>query len=379
MQIAAYSDCSKLDLIEEAWNRLGKQGLFFVPNFSKLRGNLEANGAEFRIVVAIDNSQIMAIACFIYVNGRQEYQIGRRKLFDLPVRVVHLFGSCVVGEPDEDITRQFFDLIIKEGNFDVISVGNIFVDSSLYKAITNLDSGFAWKGTRKEKLWWLIRLPGSFDEYMASLNERTRLHLNRDFLKCAREGMEFRVITRPEEIDGFLRDAWKISQLTYQWNLNSGLRVDETVRPKLNQLAKHGILRGYISYVHGNPCAFGWGELTNSKFLFQQTGYNPQYRKLSPGTALIMTMIRDLIENTDCEVFDFKWGGNDGYKSRLGTVSISCVGMQVAQKYRPYPLLIAAVDQMLHLTKNLVGLVVESGPVKTRLRSVLRRYGIGTF
>ena len=128
MQIAAYSDCSKLDLIEEAWNRLGKQGLFFVPNFSKLRGNLEGNGAEFRIVVAIDNSQIMAIACFIYVNGRREYQIGRRKLFDLPVRVVHLFGSCVVGEPDEDITRQFFDLIIKEGNFDVISVGNIFVE-----------------------------------------------------------------------------------------------------------------------------------------------------------------------------------------------------------------------------------------------------------
>jgi hypothetical protein len=79
-------------------------------------------------------------------------------------------------------------------------------------------------------------------------------------------------------------------------------------------------------FVENKPCAFGWGELAYKRFVFQQTGYDPDYRKLSPGTALMMRMIRDLIEHTDCEVFDFLWGGDEGYKSRLGTVSVGlCV------------------------------------------------------
>jgi Acetyltransferase (GNAT) domain len=379
MKIVGYNKCSELGAIEDAWNHLGKQGLFFVPSFSELRSQLEASGSQFRVLVAVDNLQIIAICCFIYVNEKRHYQIGRTKLFYLPARVVNLFGSCVLGQVSEDIIREFFGLIIKEGGFDLINVGNIFVDSPLYTAITSLHKGIAWRGTRKEKLWWLIRLPGSFDEYIASLRETTRLHITRDCRKFEREAPRFRIMTLPEEVDIFLRDAEKISQVTYQWNLNYGLRIDESARPQLIRLAKNGNLRCYISYLHGKPCAFGWGELTYRKFYFKQTGYDPRYRKLSPGTALIMRMIQDLIEKTNCEVFDFQWGGLDGYKSRFGTVRFSCASMQVAQVYRPYPLLIAALDQMLHLAKNLVGLVVERGPIKARLRSALRRYGVGTF
>jgi hypothetical protein len=104
MRIVSYSDCSELDALEDTWNRLATRGLFFVPSFSELRGHLAASGAKFRLLAAVDNSQTIAIACFIYANSIKSYTIGGQKLFHLPVRVVNLFGSCVVGEPDENTT-----------------------------------------------------------------------------------------------------------------------------------------------------------------------------------------------------------------------------------------------------------------------------------
>jgi Acetyltransferase (GNAT) domain len=379
MEIVIYRNCSELTTLEERWDHLGKQGLYFVPSFPELRNRLEANGCKFRLLAALENSQITAIACFIYGQVSKTYEFASRTLFRLPVKMVDLFGSCVLGEPGETVIRKFFQLIIEEGGFDVINVGRIFVDSPLYKAVNSLDDVVVWQVTRKTQLWWLIKLPDSFDEYISSLRKTARAHITRDYRRFERQAPEFRMMRLPEEVDIFLRDAETISHLTYQWNLNYGLCSDGNTRQKFLRLAENGSLRCYITYVQGKPCAFGWGELNHGKFHFRQTGYDPQYRKLSPGSALILRMIRDLIENTDCKVFDFLWGGDDGYKSRLATFSTSCASIQAAPIYRPYSRLIAGLDQGLNLFKNLAGSIVERGPVKARLRSVLRRYGVGTF
>jgi len=227
MKILSYNNCSELDALENAWERLGAQGLYFVPSFSELRHHLKASGSKFRLLIAVDNSeQIRAIACFVHEVANKDYRVGKIKLFHLPVRVVSLFGSCVLGEAHENIIRVFLEVVIKEGGFDLIDLGHIFVDSPLYKAITNLRGVIAWGVARKERLWWLIRLPGSFDEYIASLRERTRFHLLRDCRRFERKAPDFRVIQFPEEVDAFLRDAEKISRLTYQWRLTFGIRND---------------------------------------------------------------------------------------------------------------------------------------------------------
>jgi hypothetical protein len=380
MEIVCYNKCSDLDAIEDAWNHLGEQGLYFVPSFSELRYQLKASGAQFRLLAATDNSQIKAIACFTYGKATKYYGIASWKLFDLPMQMVTLFGSCVLGEPSEGLVRRFFHHAIEGSNFDLIDVGEIFIDSPLYKAVTSLGGPvIAWRASRKNRLWWFIRMPGSFDEYIASVRERTRGHIVKDYHKFERENPDFRVMQRPEEVECFLRDAEKISRLTYQWKFGQGVHNDENTRQELIRLAENGILRCYVVYLRSNPCAFGWGKLSYGKFLFRKTGYNPEYRKLSPGTALMMRMIRDLIENTNCKVFDFAGGGEDGYKSRLGNVSVSCASIRVAKIYRPYSLLIILLDQTLKLAKNLVGLMIERGPLRKQLRSARRRHGIETF
>lgn len=385
MEFLGYTNCSELGALEDAWDHLSEKELCFVPSFSELRHQLGASGSKFRFCVAIDNSEIVAIACFIYRSVKRSYGIAARTLFNLPVKEVFLFGSCVLGQPSEEVIRRFFQLIIEGPKFDLINVGEVLVDSPLYKVITSLHKGvIAWK-ERKHHLRWLIQLPSSFDEYLASLRASTRMAVTRERRRLEREAPSFRVMQFPDEVETFLRDAEKISRVTYQWHLGYGYRIcnDEGTRERFTRLAKSGILRGYILYLRGKPCAFNWGELSHRTFVWQVTGYDRQYHRLSPGTALLMWMIRDVIENTNCEVFDFKWGSEEGYKSRFGTTSFPCTRMQVAQIYRPYSLLILALDQMLNLPKNvlekLLYLIFRHGALKRRLRSAMHRYGIATY
>jgi hypothetical protein len=384
MEIVSYNNCADLDALGDTWDYLGEKELTFVPSFSELKYQLEAGGYQFRLLVAIDKSQIVSIACFIYnENAIRGYQLAAKKLFDLPVKEVSLFGSCVLGQPSENVIQKFFRLIIEASGFDVINIGQVHIGSPLYNAITSLHHGvIAWR-ERKKRLWWLIRLPGSFDEYMASLRATTRTAISKAHRKLEREDPKFHVVQFPNEVENFLRDAENISRLSYQWNLGYGLCNDESTRQQFMRLAKNGALRCYIVYLRGKPCAFSWGELSHRKFVWHMTGYDPQYRKLSPGTTLLMWMIRDLIENTNCEVCDFKWGEKEGYKSRFATISLSCSRMQVAQIYRPYSLLIVALDQMLNFSKNFVEKLLYAifghGALRQRLRSAMHRYGIATY
>src|SRR5260370_32442244 len=107
MQISVYSSCSELDAVEDAWNRLCKDEFLFVPGFSELRNQLQADTSNFRLLAAVKNSQIIAIACFIYNDVKKEYYIGSKRLFGLPVRSVSLFGSCILGQVNDRIIRDF--------------------------------------------------------------------------------------------------------------------------------------------------------------------------------------------------------------------------------------------------------------------------------
>ena len=383
MEIVSYSNCLELDSLANAWGRLSEKELIFIPSFSELRYRLGAGGSKFRILVARDNSQIVAIACFVYTTAIRSYGIAARKLFDLRTKEVSLFGSCVLGQPSENVIRKFFQLIIEGSDVDVIDVGHIFIDAPLYNAITSLPKGIIAWTERKKQIRWLIRLPGSFDEYAASLRATTRAAVASERRKLERESSSFHVMQRPEEVENFLRDAEKISRLSYQWKLGYGLYNDDNTRRRFARLAKDGTLRCYILYLHGQPCAFSWGELNHRKFVWDTTGYDPHCRKLSPGTALLMWMIRDLVENTNCEIFDFKWGSEEGYKSEFATLNFSCARMYVAQIYNPYSLLIITLDKILNSLKNLAEKLLfrifARGAIKQRLRSAMRRYGIATY
>jgi hypothetical protein len=361
MEIASYDRLSDVERLGDAWDRLNQTARFFVRSFRDLQDTLQNSGCRFRMMTAARDGTIVAMACFIYRDAVKRYQVANRKLFDLPIREVTLFGSTVLGEADEDVVRRFFEPVLDEAGFDWINLGDILVDSALHNVVGKLHGGVMIRRvTRKRSLRWLIPLPSSFDEYMKSLRPSTQKAVTRDGRLFEKAHPDLKVMHQPAEVEGFLRDGEKISRITYQWNVGAQLRNDESNRQKFTRLAERGQFRGYLAYSDGEPFAFAWVEMNRHGVCFYHTpGFDPRYRKLSPGTALLMQAIRDLIENTDCKLFDLATTEDErGYKSRFGTVCLDSVWLQLVRWRRPYALLIAGLDESLNVAKNLASRLV---------------------
>jgi hypothetical protein len=375
MDIVSYDKLSEVDALREAWDHLSTRELCFVPSFSELLDRLKAGGERFRFLVAVRDKTIVAIACFIYHNATKNFQIANRKLFGLPVKEISLFGASILGEADENAIQEMLRLLLAESGFDLINLRDVVIGSSLYNAVTKLHGGgvIVRNAKRNDSVRWLIRLPKSFDEYMTALRSTTRRRVARDYRRLKKHSPDFFVITSPADVERFLRDAEQVSRLTYQWS--NGVRVcnDEQTRRKFARLAEVGHFRGYLSYVKGTPCAFTWGQMNQHRvFAPQVTGFDPRFSKLSPGTALWMRAIRDLIENTDCEVLDFGGVGEDdgGYKSRFGNVRLDGAWLQVARWNRPYALFVTMLDQGFNLSKNLASSLIGYDRRRKRLRMI---------
>ncbi len=378
MEIRTYNTISELVSIGDAWNRLSEREPRFVPSFSELRYELQASGCKFRVLAAIDKFQVIGIACFVYRNATKFYGISEMNLFRLSIKEVFLFGSCVLGQVDECIIEMFLRLIINDSDFDLLDLGFLIIDSPLYNVVTNLRGGvIVGRPRRNVEIQWLIKLPQTFEDYIRSLGSRTRRNEVREFKKLERQpAFEVHVIYRLDQIDNFLQDAEKISRLTYQWNYGPSARFcnDAATRERLVRFAKNEKLRCYIAYFDGHPCAFVYGEWNHRIYIGRIIGYDPKYAKGSPGTALTFWIIRDLIDNTECEFYDFGVGGYFEYKTRLGNTSLNCTRLQVGHLYRPYSFCLVALDKMLRSAKNLLSLVIGQDKLAHRARR-LRRYG----
>jgi Acetyltransferase (GNAT) domain len=372
MEILDYRNDGDLQALEAAWNRLCGREPRFVPPFSEIKGS------KFRLLVAADNDDIVGMACFVYHDTKKLFTVAERKLFALPVKTVWLLGSCILGQLEEDVIAKFLTMIISDSHFDLIDLGEIIIGSPLHKVAAHLNGTIASRVSRKNATHWLIKLPSAFEDYVRSLGSATRKKDVNNFKKLERQStFDVHVIHRSDQVEAFLQDGEKLSRLTYQWNLGRRLYNDAPNRQRLTRLAEAGVLRCYILYLHGKPCAFSCGELSHKVYLYESSGYDPKYADESPGTALMLWVIRDLINNTDCQLFDFGMGGdrnrNYGYKPRYGNTCLDVCWIQLGL-YRPYSLLIIGLDYMLNLAKNFAAPIIGDGKLMKRLKKASRQY-----
>src|SRR5215467_12969860 len=249
MEILDYRNDGELQALEAAWNRLCGREPRFVPHLS------EVKGSKFRLLVAIDNDDIVGMACFVYCDTKKLFTVAERKLFALPVKTVWLVGSCILGQLGEDVIAKFLTMIINESHFDLIDLGEIIIDSPLHKVAARLKGTIVSKASRKNATHWLIKLPSAFEDYVRSLGSATRKKDVNNFKKLERHSdFDVHIIHRSDQVEAFLQDGEKLSRMTYQWNLGTRLWNDEANQKRLTRLAEAGLLRCYILYRFGRPC-----------------------------------------------------------------------------------------------------------------------------
>jgi len=362
------------------WERLAAGEPFSFPDFDECRVLTEGHPGDVLLIVGRSEGVVTTLACFYRVSTRKSFRVGERRLFSLPVSQVQLFGSSVLGNLGGATFSRMLDMVCAAFRFHLLTLGEIKVQSTLFDAAAAVGDRFLLAETsRKRSLRWLIRVPRDFETYLMSLGAKSRQNIRRELRRVEqRSDSRFQCVTAEEEVEAFLVAAESISRRTYQWNVGQRVNNDAPTRRALGDRSRNETLRCYLLWLENRPCAFMRGKLVQGVYELETTGFDPEFGKASPGAVLLIWAIRDLIEHSNCSVFDFGTGGDDvGYKARFGNESHACASLQLGPRSSIYSWLLFALQGGLNKSLNLANRVLGQGALRTRVKRALRKYGDG--
>lgn len=370
-------DDSPIEGYKADWDRLLASTAGTFLTFDEYRSS--CSKSAMCLVVLREGTEVRTLAPFILRNGCKSFTLGERRLFQLAVRRLDLAGGSFIGAVSESDVAHIFGALTSRHDLDLVDFGEIELDGTLHKVLRNGLLGTSWRCVRashKTSLHWLIDLPDTFDEYMAAFSGKKRQQLRRAVRKFDGDhNAYFKVVSRVEEVNEFLKVGERISRLTYQWNVGQKLIEDEPTRRTYTIAAEEGHLRCYLLFAGDTPCAFMRGNIRNGKYDFQTPGFDPAYKRSSPGTVLLLRAIEDLISNTDCAVFDFGEGGDmSGFKSTFGNRSYEVISLEAGPRWRLYSMFLFAIQDGLNMMKRL-GNAILSDELKRAIKRQIRAYG----
>ena len=173
---------------------------------------------------------------------------------------------------------------------------------------------------RPEEVCPTVKLPGSWDEYLAGLSKKDRHELRRKLRRLYSAGdVRYHVAA---QCDGFPKDLEEFLGLL------EGSRVDKAAfmtpkmrgffRNTLSGLAKMGAVRLSFLEVDGKRVSSTICFDYDNRYFLYNSGYDTEYSHLSVGLLLKALCLKQAIENGKTE-FNFLRGA-EPYKYHLGAV-----------------------------------------------------------
>jgi len=169
---------------------------------------------------------------------------------------------------------------------------------------------------------FLVDLRGSFEHYLGKFKAKSRHNILRErrlFCEASNGVLECRAYSSPDEITEFRRIASAISAKTYQTRIGLGFHDGSGSAETLAALAAQGTVRGYILYSGETPAAFAFCRINGSTIRYTNVGYDPEFRKWSPGSVLLVCLIERLFEESRFDWLDLEFGSWYGYKHHHST------------------------------------------------------------
>ena len=250
-------------------------------------------------------------------------QIGYRRVYSPRFRTLNVvyrgLRGSVGGDESAAVTDELLR-VLRETDVELVVLRRLDLAHPLYGATTARPSRVVRQLYTRVGVAWERSLPGSFDDFMASLSKSTRSGVRRYAKALEREfdgRLEVRRFTGIEDLDTYLRDADAVAATSYQRGLGVGVRNDEAQRLRTELSMQKGWFRAYVLYLDGTPVAFCGGDAYGGRFHYGIPGYDPAYRAHRVGTYVLMKMIEDLCADDSVHVLDFG-AGDAEYKRRFG-------------------------------------------------------------
>ena len=177
----------------------------------------------------------------------------------------------------------------------------------------------------------LLRLPESWDAYLATLSGKDRHELRRKMRKLEAElpAVQVRSMTAPAEMGAGLDEFLRLHRASRTGKAKfMDERMESFFRGALDALAAAGWVRLWFLESAGTPVAsFICTEYGDSVGLYN-SGFDPAHSRLAPGIVLLGHVIQDAIERR-VPVFDFL-RGEEPYKYAFGPTPSDVMSARLA-------------------------------------------------
>lgn len=214
---------------------------------------------------------------------------------------------------------------------------------------------------------WSMNFPKGLDAFLMSLQRSRRSKLRRKYNKffnslCGR--VQVRRVCKAEDLELAVSDMEEIASKTEKRLFGFGFFDTAQTRKQMIAAAEGGWLRIYILSIDEKPVAFWVGTLYNGCLEADYAGYDPAWKRFSPGIVLFLYIIEDL-HDQDVRTADLGWGDTQ-FNQCFGTTR------HVEAQVRIYaPTLRGIKLNMLHTATHRTTVLLSQADSSKRARRIL--------
>ncbi len=321
--------------------------------------------------------ELVGVASFVVKPWRWHCLLGYKTVAKFPVTLADLCGDTLLAPDDLAAHEVLLNAAADAVDFDLILMEGLPENSPLWRAVFESPVvrrrfwAYRPAGSSQRRI---IRLSGTFQDYLQQFNPKTRGNIRRCVKKieqaCTGQMRVERITTR-DQLPKFLKSVEEISAKSWQ-----GTRLGWVVRnraaenERFGKMADQGWLRSYLLSNGEQPIAFvlSWQDI--GVFYYDQIGYDPAWAKLTPGTVLLQRLLEDLFTHNPPQYLDFRYG--DGtYKRIFSNHDFPEANVYLIRKSF-YTGLLLATDKTLRAFARGVRWSLDHLKLREKVRHILR-------
>jgi CelD/BcsL family acetyltransferase involved in cellulose biosynthesis len=335
MRLQVYTDAPVFSALRSEWNDLladsASDTLFLTWEWQSTWWEQLGEGDLLVLVARDEGDRLLGIAPF-YRTGEP----GERTLSLVGCVDVSDYLDIIVRRGHEAAVYDLFLAALADyaAEWDLLSLCNIPASSP---TLTHFAASARARGWLAEDTYEdvcpVISLPGTWDDYLATLNKHQRHEVRRKLRKLGEEAQStYRSFTDGPDLAAAVDDFFALHRLSHTDKARfMDERMQRFFRAMTETLGEAGWTELCLLAIDDTPAAAMLNFRYGDRLLVYNSGYDPQYRpNLSSGIVLLSLCIQDAIHR-GLRYFDFLQG-NEEYKYRFGAQDTQVRRLTVTRK-----------------------------------------------
>ncbi|MHB8842233.1 MAG: GNAT family N-acetyltransferase [Candidatus Aquicultor sp.] len=319
LAIEVVTDLERFRNLKDDWNTLAAaagSSIFQTWEWSWYWWKSNSRGKKLSLLVVRDAGTIVGIAP-IYLSSTQ---------YGLPLKVAAFIGTNgtdyldLIADSDvPDAAVALYDALFDASEWDAIDLHQLSSDRSTAREVVEKAKARGCSCTDViQDHSFSVELPGSWEEYLATLSKKFRWNVQYYARRLARDHDMLIRLSGPETVREDMELFFKLHQKRFLAKKKPGAYLNPKFRKFHIELAaalcESGWLRLYVMQIDGLPVATLYGFVLGDTFYYYLGGFEPEWAAMSVSTVLIGRAIEDSIA-AGIRKFDFL-RGQEPYKQK---------------------------------------------------------------